>query len=257
MRPGIKPEEQTKAAPARKPGVKFEPKAGTSAGVSIVVSTKRPEYFDNILDNYKRQLYKNKELVIVLHKNNINLENYRKKVRNLKNVSVYQMAEKYKLGRCLNHAIHHSKLPLIAKFDDDDYYSPYYLTEQTKALNLTGTDVVGKKAYYTYLLGSRRLIIRFPKLKQRFVKTVTGGTILFKRSMKVRFTPSASLGEDINFLAKCRARGYKIYATTPYNYVYLRRKSGHSWKTTESYLMYGSQFVARTKHYRSRTTRKF
>ncbi|UUZ81369.1 hypothetical protein LJK88_42990 [Paenibacillus sp. P26] len=60
-------------------GVKFEPKAGTSAGVSIVVSTKRPEYFDNILDNYKRRLYKNKELVIVLHKNNINLENYRKK----------------------------------------------------------------------------------------------------------------------------------------------------------------------------------
>lgn len=230
---------------------------GTGLGVSVVVSTKRPEFFDNILTNFNRQQHKAKELVIVLHKNNINLEHYRKKVRGMRNVSVYQMSERHRLGRCLNHAIAKSKLPLIAKFDDDDYYSPYYLSEQTQALSRTGTDVVGKKAYYTYLLASKRLIIRFPRLKQRFVKTVTGGTILFKRSMKVRFTPSASLGEDINFLAKCRARGYKIYATTPYNYVYLRRKSGHSWKTTERYLMSGSKLIARTKHFRRVTTRVF
>ncbi|MGO4111021.1 glycosyltransferase [Paenibacillus sp. YAF4_2] len=226
-------------------------------GVSVVVSTKRPEFFDNILANFNRQRYKNKELVIVLHNNNINLTNYRKKVRAMKNVSIYQMAERFQLGRCLNHGIVKSKLPLIAKFDDDDYYSPYYLSEQIQALARTGTDVVGKKACYTYLQTSSRLILRFSGLKQRFVKTVSGGTILFRRAMKVRFTPSVSLGEDINFLAKCRTRGYKIYATTPYNYVYLRRKSGHTWKTTERYLMAGSKFIGRINNFRRVTTRVF
>lgn len=125
-------------------------------------------------------------------------------------------------------------------------------------LSRTGTHVIGKRAYFVYLEASKKLIIRFPKQGNRFGKYVTGGTILFRRSIKVRFTPSASLGEDIDFLYKCRLRGYKIYASSPYNYVYLRRKNGlsHSWKTTDRFLMKGSKLVGRMNRYRGIATRK-
>ncbi|OXM83929.1 glycosyl transferase family 2 [Paenibacillus rigui] len=227
------------------------------AGVSIIVSTKRPHHFNNILKNYSRQRYRLKELIIILHKNNINLEHYRKKAQRYHQVSVYQMSEKYRLGRCLNYGISKSRYPVIAKFDDDDYYSPYYLSEQVKALYRKKTDVVGKRAYYVYLKPTKKLIIRFPKQRKQFVKFVTGGTLLFKKKLKVRFSPQASLGEDINFLEKCRKRGYKIYSTTPYNYVYLRRNNrSHSWKTSMKYLMKGSKFIKKTAHYRKMTTRK-
>ena len=226
-------------------------------GISIITSTNRPRFFNNILKNYRNQLYPVKELVIILNKDSMELAKYRKIAQTYKNVSVYKLPEKESLGSCLNHAVSKTKYPYITKFDDDDFYSPYYLTGQMKALHRSKADVVGKRAYLAYLEAKKLLVLRFPKQQNKFVGVVAGGTILFKRHVfeRVRF-PHVSLGEDVSFLSRCRAKGYKVYAPDPYNYVQIRRKNknSHTWKGSDQYVLKGSRIFARTDQFRKVAT---
>jgi len=222
-------------------------------GVSIITCTNRPQYFKDIIANFKTQRYQMKELIIVLNKDSMVLDKYRKQTQAYKNISIYKVSEKVSLGKCLNYGINKSKYPYIAKFDDDDYYSPYYLLEQIKYIKQTGADVIGKKAYLTYLEGRKLLLMRFPRQQHRFLGSVSGGTLLFKRKVfeRVRFA-NVSLGEDVNFLSKCRAEGFRIYASSPHNYVAIRRKNklSHTWTVGDSYLIAGSRVVARNNNFR-------
>ncbi|MCJ8013087.1 glycosyltransferase family 2 protein [Paenibacillus sp. KQZ6P-2] len=228
-------------------------RAAANSGVSIITCTNRPQFFDNILKNYRNQQYRNKELIIILNNDSMNLEQFRDKTRTYDNVAVYKVPEEISLGQCLNCGIIKTRFPLIAKFDDDDYYSPFYLKEQVKALRRTKSDVVGKHACLVYLMVTKKLIIRSPEEKNKYVDFVQGGTILFRRRVlnKVRFS-DRSLGEDVTFLTDCKNKGYKTYATSPFNYVYMRRKNkrSHTWRAGDEYYLNGSKAIAVTRNYR-------
>ncbi|MCY9667086.1 glycosyltransferase family 2 protein [Paenibacillus alginolyticus] len=231
----------------------------SSQGVSVIISTNRPHFFNNILTNYKNQNYPVKELIIVLNKDSMELTKYRNIAKKNKSISVYKVPEKKSLGRCLNYAVSKAKYPFITKFDDDDFYSPFYLTGQMKALHRSHADVVGKRAYLAYLEARKLLVLRFPERQNKFVGLVAGGTILFKRRVfdRVRF-PHVSLGEDVSFLNRCRAKGFRIYAPTPYNYVQIRRKhkKSHTWQGSDDYVLKGSRIIARTDQFRKIATRR-
>jgi len=228
-------------------------KASGPDGVSIIVCTNRPQYFNNILENYERQLYAKKELIIILNKDNMSLQKFRSIASRINGVTLYQVPEKISLGQCLNCGIARARFPLIAKFDDDDYYSPHYLKEQVREMHRTKSDIVGKHACLVYLAASKRLIIRSPGEQHKFTSFVQGGTLLFKRKVlkHVRF-PDKSLGEDVAFLRKSSQKGYKTYSTSPFNYVYMRRKNkqGHTWKASDQFYLRGCQPLAVTEDYK-------
>lgn len=228
-------------------------------GVSIIVCTNRPLFFGNIIENFRNQQYKIKELIIILNKNSMNLKQFQSKVRAYPNISIYKIPEKTSLGQCLNCGIAKARFSLIAKFDDDDYYSPFYLKEQVRALSRTKSDIVGKHACLVYLSATKKLIIRSPREKNKYVNFVQGGTILFSKKVtkQVRFS-DRSLGEDVSFLKKCKSKGYRTFATSTYNYVYVRRKNKkrHTWKVNDLFYLRGSIPVAVTDNYRFIATRK-
>ncbi|MFS0723017.1 glycosyltransferase [Paenibacillus sp. 1P07SE] len=221
-------------------------------GVSIITATHRPQYIKNLLTNYARQRYSIKELIIILNKDSAELGRYRRMAQAFPQVSVYQVPEKLSLGQCLNCGIAKARYPLIAKFDDDDYYSPSYLQEQVRALIRTKSDVVGKHACLVYLEATRELLIRSPKHRNREERFVQGGTILFHRRVLAHHGfPDRSLGEDTKFLRDCTKAGFKIYSTSPFNYVYMRRsnKQSHTWRVKDSFYKKGSIPVAQGKPY--------
>lgn len=147
-------------------------KDATPMGVSIITCTNRPRFFNHILLNFQRQQHQLKELIIILNKDQMNLAEYRLKASKVGNVRVYQVNEKTSLGQCLNCGIAKSKFPYIAKFDDDDYYSPFYLNEQIKALVRTKSDIVGKHACLVYLAAANKLLIRSPHERNKGAKFV-------------------------------------------------------------------------------------
>lgn len=241
---------------------KWKKQAGNNPdpGVSVVTCTIRPEYMEQLFNNYKMQQWSRKELIIVLNRDTLKSEEYRLKAMKLKHVRVFRMPESCTLGECLNFAVRQSKYGIIAKFDDDDYYSPYYLRDSVHALERSKADAAGKPTYYMYLSGKQTLILRFPLSQNRPVQRISGATLIFRKKVfeRVRFR-HLSESEVTVFINQCRAKGYKLASTGIHNFVAVRRKSirDHTWKATEANLIrHNCKVIGKVKNYTGYVTKK-
>ncbi|RST76319.1 glycosyltransferase family 2 protein [Siminovitchia acidinfaciens] len=120
------------------------------SGISIVTSTIKPQFMDNIFENFDRQNWEDKELIIILNKDDMKIERWKMKAGEYKNVSIYQLPEEVTLGECLNYGTEKAKHGYVAKFDDDDYYGPEYISQAMEAFENTDAVLVGKRTTYTY-----------------------------------------------------------------------------------------------------------
>ena len=227
-------------------------------GISVILCTNRTQFLQNIFSNYGRQLYKTKELIVILNNNELDLKRYKTVAGKYPNVSVYQLDESVSLGRCLNFAVAKANYPLVVKFDDDDYYSPYYLRGVAKCFNTTGADVLGKKTCYLYLKSRNLLLLFHPNRANRYTDMVMGSTLAFRRMLfrKVKFR-NVSRGEDTYFFDDCTKNKVKIYSCDPFNYVCIRRSNrfSHTWSIDEKTILKHSLPVTKTNHFPRYITR--
>ncbi|MFD1175777.1 glycosyltransferase family 2 protein [Paenibacillus puldeungensis] len=221
--------------------------------VSIITCTMRPHAIKNVFSNYENQVYQDKELIIVLNNDEMNLEEWKKKANKYKNVSVYQLPSTVTQGECLNFAVKKSNYPYFAKFDDDDFYAPYYLSGSMRAFQLSGADIVGKRSIFCYLEASRVLAIRTPQYEHTFTNTVSGATLIIKKAVwnKINFEP-LNYKSDTTFTAQATAQGYKIYSTDKYNFSCIRNADpeAHTWKLTDKDFLKKCEIVAQTKNFK-------
>lgn len=216
-----------------------------SPGVSIILPTSKKKYVDNIFYNYKRVNYPEKELIIIINNNSLDINSYKAKARNLENIRIYQLDESCTLGECLNFGVLNSKFDYISKMDDDDYYGPNYLIDSMNVFKYTDAKVTGKTTRFIYFESSKTLAIWTIDNKNCsyiFYPHVSGGTILFKKevSEKLKFR-NLNVGEDYHFLQDCSDRGIKTYSSDKYNYIYFKHiyPQDHTWISTEEELKYG------------------
>ncbi|MCF6465679.1 glycosyltransferase [Clostridium sp. Cult2] len=209
-------------------------------GVSIIMVTMRQNCMQNIFDNYKRQDFEKKEMILVLNNNNLNINEWLDVAEQYENVTVFQLDEKITLGNCLNFGILYSKYDFIAKFDDDDYYGPKYLSDLIKAFDIVDADVVGKKTSFVYFEKSKTLAVRNPENENKYVKHMDGPTLLIRKKVfnRVRFA-NIPRGVDTQFSKDCVKNGFKIYSTNKYHHVYVRHDSldKHTWKIKDEDLL--------------------
>ncbi|MGG3888372.1 glycosyltransferase [Metabacillus fastidiosus] len=202
--------------------------------VSVIVCTIRQNFLDNVFQNYESQTWPDKELIIILNKDDMDINIWRDKARNYQNVSVYQLPETSTLGECLNFGVEKSKYDYIAKFDDDDYYSPFYLSKSMEIFHDPDVSLTGKNFFYVYFENEKLLVEhkRHPR--------VSGGTIIFKKDIfkKVKF-PERNKGEDAIFVRNCIENGFKFCPADKFNYVCIRKNNldHHTWKITQETLM--------------------
>lgn len=209
-------------------------------GVSIITATIRADQIDNVLRNYARQKWKTKELIILLNRHSLNKELYKKKAKAYKGVRVYQLPERYSLGKCLNFAVRRANYSTIAKFDDDDYYGPRYIPEAMRTFNNSRADIVGKSSIYFYFPHRKILLFRPSSYRPfRPCRRIAGATIMFRKKIakKVKFA-SVPSGTDTLFLRACRKRGYRLYSTSSYHFATIRRENlhSHTWRISEKEL---------------------
>jgi len=232
---------------------KKNPKNRKKQGFSVITVTNNGIFIDNIFENYSRQILENKELIIILNKNSLDIAKYKSKANAYSNVRVFKIDEKMSLGYCLNFAVSIARYELIAKFDDDDYYGPKYLSSSFEVFQQTGANVIGKASHLVYFQQSELLAIRDPNRENRYVSFVNGSTLMFNKKIfeKVAFA-NISIGEDTQFCRSCVKKGIKIFSSDIYHHVYIRRKSRstHTWKVSDKFLL--ERFckpIMRTKDY--------
>ncbi len=226
--------------------------------VSIIVSTNKPKYINNIFANYARLNYPCKEMVVILNNNKLNINDYRMKAVGLSEVRIFQLDESCTLGECLNFGIEQSKYNYISKMDDDDYYGTNYLTDLMNVFKYTDADITGKVSSFVYFEDSNTLSVRDNIIQYRYINTfpeyviIKGSTILIKREIlrKVKFQ-NLNSAEDTNFLIDCYMAGIKLYAADKYNYVCIRHKNllDHTWRISSEGLMRISENFLVTKNF--------
>ncbi|WP_036711518.1 glycosyltransferase [Paenibacillus pinihumi] len=226
--------------------------------VSIITCTKRRPCMHTLFQNYSRQNYSRKELIVILNSKNLMLSEYRKAAKCYPDVRVFSVPEYVSLGNCLNYGVKLTKYSLIAKFDDDDYYAPNYLTESVRSLSRHNADISGKRAHYMYLQGKKLLLHRYYNKANQYVQLVQGATLLVKLHVfrKVRF-PNRNRGECVKFCSNSRAKGFKIYSGSPYNFVAIRRRNSrdHTWIVSDKQLISRNVKVLKVRNIRKYISR--
>jgi cellulose synthase/poly-beta-1,6-N-acetylglucosamine synthase-like glycosyltransferase len=222
--------------------------------ISIITCTVRENLISNIIDNFTNQLFQDKELIIILNQDEMDINLIKGKIGSIKGVTIYQLPQDYTLGECLNYGIEKAKYDVIAKFDDDDYYGPEYLKEAMNALKKTNANIVGKEEIFVFLKSNNTLLLRGHGLSNKYVKHVSGATLVFEKSIidKIKF-PNLTLGEDTEFQKKCIKYGYRIYSTSRYNFAAIRGNdvNEHTWKISDKRLIEHGEIVAFKEDFKS------
>ncbi|MGF7060009.1 glycosyltransferase [Brassicibacter mesophilus] len=222
--------------------------------VSIITATRKPKYIDNVFENYERQNYDNKELIIVLNNNSIDIEEWEKKASQYNYVKVFQLDESKNLSECLNFGIEHTKYEIIAKFDDDDYYGPNYLKDSIKAFKNKYAGIVGKAKIYIYFEDSKILAIRNDGRKENhYVTVIADATMLIRREVLdiVKFDENIENSVGIKFCKDCKKHGIRTYATDRKNFVARRHEcmDDHMWLIQKQELLNQCLIISETEDF--------
>ena len=222
-------------------------------GVSVITCINRPDQLENAIANYKRQLWPEKELVLVLNGEDFVLDDVHRRLESVPNARTIQLPESSSLGECLNTAVEESRLPYWTRFDQDNFYAENFLTDLMAAFVYSTADIVGKCTYYTYLEDSRCLALRFPNQEHRYVKFLSGSAMIMARRVfdEVRF-PGQRTGGDAEFLKDCVEKGFKLYSADRFNYVARRVTASdeHTQEITDDEYLRECHVISHTDDYR-------
>ena len=191
--------------------------------VSVLMPTMRPDNVLRCLDNFRKQAYQNKELILILNNAKFDLDAVREKTDFIPNVQVLHVEGRTTLGDCLNRGVEVASGRYVAKMDDDDHYGERYLADSVLAASFSDAEVVGKASFYMYFEDSDTTALAEVAREHTFTHFVTGGTLLIRVDV-ARGVPfdSISLMEDTNFLHAAAQAGCRIYAADRFNFLRVR-----------------------------------
>ncbi len=207
--------------------------------VSIIMASMREKYIDRIVTNISRQVYPNKEFIIVTQNFSADgILELREKLGKMKGFVSFKIIENNTtdtLGERQNLAISHAVGEYVAKFDDDDFYFSNYLMDMIKPFSFGDYDMVGKAEFFIYLEGlNQTVLIRDGKAAYREMDFVSGATFVIKKKVfdALKGFSSVNQSEDSDLLKRLKANGGKIYSADPYNFVVFRSANvtEHTWQ---------------------------
>jgi hypothetical protein len=192
--------------------------------ISILLVTKRPDFLEHAIEQISSQSYPAKELVIVLHGDNFDLDHLGELTAMCDFPTVIiQKPDTLTYGDCLNTAIDNASGDLVTKMDDDDYYGPHHLTDLTTALHYSQADIVGKRTNFTMFENLGVSGLWNGQWTERSSSHLPGATMLASSALFESFRfGRVGHGVDTNLLRRARTEGSSAYSTHPYNFVRVR-----------------------------------
>jgi glycosyltransferase involved in cell wall biosynthesis len=201
-------------------------------GVSIITCTHVPFFKANIFDNYLRQQFKPKELIIILNSLSLDLDEWQKYAEPYKDVRIFVKPDCITVGACMNFAVSQARYDYIANFDHDDYYGAEYIDDYMRVAPRLSAGLFGKKTHYVYIEDNWTLALMYPGHENMFVDYVDGPTMFMKKEI---FNQVSFIDNDISDCRlswDCREKGIGIYSVNRKHFAYIRRPSTelHTWK---------------------------
>jgi hypothetical protein len=221
-----------------------------SPEVAGILVSNRPELIPEALQAMAGQTYPRFSLVVGLHGVG-GAEVVRDVAGSLgmaERVTVMPLPGDISLGEALNRCTAATSAPLLAKIDDDDHYGPAYIEDGAQAFAYSGAGVVGKATQFTYVADEATTVLRRLDQEEVFLNG-TPNSIFFRRSVweQVHF-PHRQRHVDSHLVRGARAIGEPIYATSRWEFCYVRRSDGHTWTTSAATFLAGAEPVFAGDH---------
>jgi GT2 family glycosyltransferase len=198
----------------------------------VAVTNKGYDYLSNVINNFIRQTYPSKRLMIIFNSSDIKKEDIEDKLflNGIVNAIVKIIPDE-SLGYCLNESIKEipEEYKIWCKMDDDDFYGKNYLTTNLKAMLRSKADIIGRRDMYIYVPELKKLYLKYKKVNNKFVDWVQGASLFLNKIVfnKVLF-PDRKRGSDTQFLLSCKNNGFKIFASTINDFIVIRRLNNHN-----------------------------
>ena len=198
--------------------------------VSILMVTKRPDFFAWGMENAARQTYPRIELILAMHGDGFGdpapiLSGFSHPVKALR------IPSSRTLGAALTAAARAAGGALIAKMDDDDFYAPDHVWDLVLARAYSGADLAGKWQEFIYLANTDKTVYLSRGGGERhYAHALAGGTMLITRGALERAggwrdVPS---GVDTALLADALRSGARVYRASGIGYAYVRHGVRHT-----------------------------
>lgn len=97
---------------------------------SLIFPTYRPDYLERCVETYQRQLYENKELMLVFNSDESIPPAIQEKMIAIPGAVILKMPRNCFAGDCINYGVLSSKGEYVFRVDDDDYYSEHYIWDR-------------------------------------------------------------------------------------------------------------------------------
>jgi hypothetical protein len=207
---------------------------------SIITTTNRPSYQQSIMDNLRRQNYKNFEVLIALQpeysdddcskmRDDLNKENI--------DFKIFKSNFSYSIGSMLNFLSNEAKYEIITKFDDDDLYLENYLLHLNLDFNNLNFDVAGKYPEFIKFENDE-FITHDPGIGSRvFDNTynISGSSLTFRKTLLTEISkfPETNKGEDELWRQNIYASRKRIIRLPGFDHIVRRNNSGHTWEYDE------------------------
>lgn len=197
--------------------------------IGVVVAASRPDRIRSVCENFERQDYPSRLLVLVL---NGAARNERVELPpNAVALTSATGTPATPRNAGLRWLKVHTEHQLCCFWDDDDYYSPFYLTETVDRLLANRRGFTGKFMRYVrledravyYLLGKQ--------------ESMLGGTLGGWVSDVPEF-PEQPRDEDMLWCRAAVVQGLTPIELSGLHYMYNRQPGAHAWHTTKQQLLY-------------------
>lgn len=198
--------------------------------VWVIVPFSRPENAQRVVDNFARQIFPGKRLLVVL--NGSAKDSVQASSIFLQAAAVLLTSDAH-VGIAKNTALDEVRRRgggFTAVMDDDDWYGPHYLTEMVGYARTY--DLVGKGRHFIAADGELWLCGRERRARAGD-DWITGGTICCWAESAPRYSEWLRWGEDAALCKSASSSGMRLGTTDLYHYLYCRSSTGkHTWPTS-------------------------
>ncbi|MDE0421601.1 MAG: glycosyltransferase [Gammaproteobacteria bacterium] len=200
----------------------------TASTVTVLGVVRNPDHLESILADYVAQTYREKELLVVVAKEDFEVESVESRVREVERAEMIRMGS-LTFGERLNRAVEEASGAYVAMFDDGDRYCERYIADMMLAADFSGAAVLGKGSYFSYDEARDRVVLRNAGKDHTFVKSVAPSTIVVRREVlrDIPFEVEAS-GVDGTFPERATKRDLRIYSADRFNYLHVGIGTGRS-----------------------------
>lgn len=207
--------------------------------ISVLLSTRRPEFVDYALKNLEKQTTKPHEVLLMLHgaTDKDYKEASKRAAKSPLDVIVTKHSKDQLFGQVLDDGLQRATGDYISKIDDDDHYGENHLYDLCVARVHSQADIVGKWNNWIHVTKTNEVISWVPEKENGYYGHLPGGTILAKAPlMKSLGFGYVRHGIDSELYERAKRRGVSIYSTHRYNYVRVRHND-HTYTAKDSDFM--------------------